>query len=158
VDRITVVWGVGNEIMGDDAAGIYAAGLVRRRNIPWIRVFDCGTLPENYIYPLEKIRPDTLLIIDAADIGVEPGEIRLLKTDETGGAAFSTHGIPIGVLLAPFEPGLRVRILAIQPLGTRLGDEMSPPVRAAAERAAEAVCSRSWGRFPPIQRENLSPR
>lgn len=155
---VTVVWGVGNEIMGDDAAGIYAAGLVRKRNIPWIRVFDCGTLPENYISPLEKILPETLLIIDAADIDAEPGEIRLLRINETCGAAFSTHGIPVDVLLAPFEPGLRIRILAIQPLSTRLGDEMSPPVRSAAERAAVAVCSRSWGRFPPLQRENLSPR
>ncbi|MDO9508846.1 MAG: hydrogenase 3 maturation endopeptidase HyCI [Thermovirgaceae bacterium] len=155
---ITVVWGVGNEMMGDDAAGIYAAELVRSKKIPWIRVFLCGTLPENYISPLEKISPGTLLIIDAADMGIKPGEIRLLKTGEIGEAAFSTHGIPIGVLLAPFEPGLRVRILAIQPLGTRLGDEISQPVRIAAEKTAGAVCDRSWGNFPQLQRENLSPR
>lgn len=155
---VTVVWGVGNEMMGDDAAGICAARLIERRSLPWIRVFICGTLPENYMAPLRKAGPETLLIIDAADIGERAGEIRLLEMADIGGAAFSTHGIPLGVLLAPFEPKLRVRIIAIQPLETRLGEGISPQVRTAAQIAADAVCESRWENIPPFQRQNLSPR
>jgi len=158
LDAVTVVWGTGNEIMGDDAAGIVAARLIAERSLPWIRVFFCGTLPENYISTLEHGEIETLLILDAADLGEKPGTMRLLRSSEAAGASFSAHGIPIGLLLEPFEPRLRIRIIAIQPLSNRLGDGISLPVLAAAERAADAVCGRSWGKIPPLQRENLSPR
>lgn len=158
MDSKTVVWGIGNEIMGDDAAGLYTAGIIKGRNIPWIITFLCGTLPENYTATLERIRPETLLIIDAADMGKKAGDTRLLRIPEIGGSSFSTHGIPIGVLLAPFEKLFRIRIIAIQPLRSRLGEGISPPVRAAAKSAADAVCERRWGNIPALQRENLSPR
>lgn len=155
---VTAVWGVGNEIMSDDAAGIRSARLIEKRNLPWISVFICGTLPENYIAPLEKLSPGTLLIIDAADMGERAGEIRLLKISDIGGAAFSTHGLPLGMLLAPFEAKIRIRMIAIQPLDTRLGGKMSHQVRRAVQAAATAVCDNSWESFPSLQRQNLSPR
>lgn len=155
---VTAIWGVGNEIMGDDAAGIFAAELIRKRGLPWIRVFICGTLPENYIATLGTLSPKTLLIIDAADMGERAGDIRLLRVADIGGAAFSTHGFPLGVLLAPFESRIQIRIIAIQPLDTRLGCKISRQIRSAARKVAEAVCEGSWESLPPFQRENLSPR
>ena len=155
---VTAVWGVGNEIMGDDAAGICSARLIKRKDLPWIKVFLCGTLPENYISPLERLSPKTLLIIDAADIGERAGEFRLLRISDIGGTAFSTHGIPLGILLAPLEPKILIRIIAIQPLETKLAGNISPQVRAAARKVASAVCENSWENIPPLQRQNLSPR
>ena len=155
---VTAVWGVGNEIMGDDAAGIRTAQLIERKGLPWIKVFICGTLPENFIAPLEKVGPETLLIIDAADMGERAGEIRLLRIADIGGAAFSTHGIPLGVLLAPFESRIQIRMIAIQPLDTGLGCKISRQVRSAARKVAAAVCENSWGSLQPFQRQNLSPR
>ena len=154
----TMVWGMGNEIMGDDAAGIYCAGLIRDRNIPWIKVFLCGTLPENYLCTIERIRPETLLLVDAADMGISPGEVRLLSLSDIGGAAFSTHGIPADLLLRPHESSVRIRIIGIQPLETVPGAGISPRVRSAALMAADAVCGRYWGRIPALQRQNRSPR
>ncbi|HCR38699.1 MAG TPA: hypothetical protein DIV80_04410 [Synergistaceae bacterium] len=154
----TFVWGVGSEIMGDDAAGIWAARMVMERGLPWIRVFLCGVLPENHIAPLRQSPPERLLIIDAADFGGEPGDIRLLGIRDVAGAVLSSHGIPLGVLLAPFEEKTCIRIIAIQPMYTGLREGLSPPVEKAARKAAEAVCSGTWDRFPPLHSENLSPR
>lgn len=154
----TFVWGVGNEIMGDDAAGICAARMVMERDLPWIRVFLCGVLPENHMTPLREAPPERLLIMDAADFGGEPGDIRLLETRDIAGAVLSSHGIPIGVLLAPFEEKIFIRIIAIQPLYTGLREGLSPPVEKAVRKAAAAVCSGTWDRFPPLHSENLSPR
>ena len=144
--------------MGDDAAGIWAARMVMERGLPWIRVFLCGVLPENHIAPLRQSPPERLLIIDAADFGGEPGDIRLLGIRDVAGAVLSSHGIPLGVLLAPFEEKTCIRIIAIQPMYTGLREGLSPPVEKAARKAAEAVCSGTWDRFPPLHSENLSPR
>jgi hydrogenase 3 maturation protease len=155
---LTVVWGVGNEIMRDDAAGIRAAELVRERGLPWIRVSICGVLPENHIAPLREISPRLLLVIDAADFGEKPGEIRLLRVCDIGGSVFSSHGIPIGVLLEPFEKNTRIVIIAIQPQDTGLGEGLSQPVAKAVKSVAGAVCDGTWENFPFIHSENLSPR
>jgi len=154
----TLIWGIGNEIMGDDAAGLFCAELLRQRNIPWIHVCLCGTLPENYICTIERIHPETLLLLDASDMGLPPGETRLLSLSDIGGTAFSTHGIPADVLLSPYEASVRIRIIGIQPLRNTPGAGISPQVRSAAERAADAVCRRSWGNIPAFQRQNRSPR
>lgn len=158
MEGLTFVWGIGNELMGDDAAGIQAAEMVEARALPWIRVFLCGVLPENHLAPLRENLPENLLIIDAADCGCEPGEIRLLGLRDVEGAAFSSHGIPLSILLAPFEGVTRVRIIAIQPAFTGLREGLSPPVEAAAACVAKAVCDGTWIEFPPLHSENLSPR
>ena len=110
------------------------------------------------VLALEKISPWTLLIIDAADMGEKAGEIRLLRISDISGAAFSTHGIPLGILLAPFEARIHIRIIAIQPLDTGLSLEISPQARSAARKVADAVCQNRWDSFQPFQRQNLSPR
>jgi len=156
---LTFVWGMGNELMGDDAVGIRAAEMVKTRALPWVRVFLCGVLPENHLAPLREAPPENLIIIDAADCGGEPGETRLLGLRDVEGAALSSHGIPLSVLLAPFEGGAtRIRIIAIQPAFTGLREGLSPPVETAAARVAEAVCNGTWGEIPPLHSENLSPR
>ncbi len=158
MDQTTVVWGVGNEIMGDDAAGVRTAELIMERRIPWIRVSLCGVLPENHIAPLREISPGLLLVIDAADIGGRPGDIRLLKASDAAGAVFSSHGIPVGVLLAPFEKTTRIVIIAIQPQNIGLGEVLSRPVAEAVKTVADAVCDGTWEEFPYLHSENLSPR
>ena len=155
---LTFVWGMGNELMGDDAVGIRAAEMVKTRALPWVRVFLCGVLPENHLAPLREAPPENLIIIDAADCGGEPGEARLLGLRDVEGAALSSHGIPLSVLLAPFEGATRIRIIAIQPAFTGLREGLSPPVETAAARVAEAVCNGTWGEIPPLHSENLSPR
>lgn len=158
MERLTFVWGMGNELMGDDAAGIRAAEMIKARALPWIRVFLCGVLPENHIAPLRENPPETLLVIDAADFDGEPGEIRLLGLNDVEGSLLSSHGIPLSVLLAPFEEGIRISIIAIQPAFTGFWEGLSPAVETAAGRAAEAVCSGAWDEFPSLHSENLSPR
>ncbi len=158
MEGLTFVWGMGNELMGDDAVGIRAAEMVKARALPWVRVFLCGVLPENHLAPLRETPPESLIIIDAADCGGEPGETRLLRLQDVEGSALSSHGIPLSILLAPFEGVTRVRIIAIQPAFTGLREGLSPPVEAAAASVAKAVCDGTWVEFPPLHSENLSPR
>lgn len=144
--RAAVV-GVGSESRGDDAAGLLAAELIRaacrRRRARSIRTFIGGTAPENISGEILRYSPSLIVIIDAADLGLKPGSIRLIPRDRVGGASFSTHAMPLAVLARYLEEAAAcgVVIVGIQPSSTEWQAPLAAAVRAAAARVADAVCS-----------------
>jgi hydrogenase 3 maturation protease len=139
VDTRTVVLTVGNELRGDDAAGPFVAkGLVERHSG---RVFDGGQAPENFLGPLRRSGAELVLVVDAADFGGNPGDVRLLAGDELDGACVATHGAPLGMLMQALEEelGVQTLLLAVQAGATALGEPMSHAVREASERIIEEL-------------------
>jgi hydrogenase maturation protease len=133
------VWGVGNVLMGDDAVGCRVAELLAERGVPAV---DCGTTPENYVPALNKNPPRALWIVDAVDMGLPPGECRKLSLKDLMGldaAADSSHGIPLPLLLSPFEDFMEITVLGIQPESFSLGAPLSDAVEKAAFRAVELI-------------------
>ncbi|MCL2767852.1 MAG: hydrogenase maturation protease [Synergistaceae bacterium] len=94
---------------------------------------DCGTSPENYISKLRKDEPEILIIIDAAEMGIEAGSVRVLNFNEIGGEIITSHGIPLSILLEQFNKTLDIFIIGIQPKQTNPGEPLSDEVKAAAE-------------------------
>jgi hydrogenase 3 maturation protease len=139
------VWGVGNVLMGDDAAGCRVAELLAEREVPAV---DCGTTPENYISALSKNPPRALLIVDAVDMGLPPGEWRMLSLEELDAAPDSSHGIPLSLLLAPFAKHIEIKVLGIQPSSLDLGAPLSDAVEKAISHIAALI--------PPNGRHDLS--
>jgi hydrogenase 3 maturation protease len=104
---------IGNREGGDDAVGPYIADKLKDSTI---NVIDCGTNPENYTSLVKQKKPEKLLIIDAADIGLEPGEIRIVPKEKIGVMHISTHGIPVSVLMNYLEKSVKeVFLIGIQP-------------------------------------------
>lgn len=129
-----LIWGIGNVLLGDDAAGPYIASRVGGT--------DCGTTPENYIAKLRKLdktRRHTLIIVDAADMGDNAGTTRRLSADEMRGAAITSHGVPLTLLLEPFADNIDIIFIGIQPKQMELGAPMSNEVEAAAEKLVEKL-------------------
>jgi len=131
--RKVQIWGIGNMLLGDDAVG------------PMISIqlggIDCGTTPENYISKLRKDKPEILIIIDAAEMGLKAGSVRVLKFDEISGEIVTSHGIPISILLEQFHKSKTIDIffIGIQPKQTNLGEPLSDEVKAAAEFILESL-------------------
>jgi hydrogenase 3 maturation protease len=141
--RVVVV-GVGNALKADDAAGPMLAEALRRRFPD--RVFDAGQVPESYLGPIRRARPDTILLVDAADFGGEPGDVRLASSDDIEGLVLGTHAAPLSMFMAmsAAETGAIVRLVAIQAKSIGLGGTMCAEVEAAVERLAlvlEAILS-----------------
>ena len=104
---------IGNPQGGDDALGPYIARKLKQLNID---VVNCGTTPENYTSIIKQINPKKLIIIDAAEMGLKPGEIRIIPKKKIGVMTISTHGIPISVLMNYLEEYIEeVILIAIQP-------------------------------------------
>ena len=67
----TVIVGIGNSLRGDDGFGPALVQRLQGRVRPVC--IDAGVAPENYLGRIVKEQPDTVLLVDAAHLGLEPG-------------------------------------------------------------------------------------
>jgi hydrogenase maturation protease len=142
----TIVLGLGNPILGDDAVGLKVAGLVRERLGPGSPV-DVVEEAAGGLRLMEQLAGyDRAILVDAAVTGATPGTVRRLDPDElpTQRTAYA-HGVDLTTALAlGREMGLpmpgEVRIVAVEAEGVLdFSDDLSPSVAAAVQRAVEAV-------------------
>jgi hydrogenase 3 maturation protease len=130
---------VGNEIRGDDGVGPFISRLIKASGP--VHVVDCGETPENYLGVITGFKPEKVVVIDAAEFGGTPGEIRLVKKSEITGGGASTHDA-ILTLFTDFiehETNARTFFLAIQPERMEVGEGLSSSVEAAARRVADTI-------------------
>ena len=127
----TAIVGIGNPLRGDDGFGPKLIETLKERGIK-AHLFDCGTAPENYIFPILSTSCDTIILIDAADFGVSPGNIKVLNLDEITNVSFSTHNPSPRLfvdLLKMGRDGLNIFIVSIQPKTTAFGERLSEAVK-----------------------------
>jgi hydrogenase 3 maturation protease len=130
------VLGIGNEMNGDDAAGVLVARRLfkcvgtRSAIQDWLLVLEGGVAPENFTGPLRRFKPDLVIFIDAADMDTEPGHIELVPWQQADGLSVSTHTLPLSMLAGYLveETGCQVVLLAIQATQTQPGMPISHPV------------------------------
>jgi len=109
----SLVMCIGNRDGGDDAVGPYIADKLREEGI---NVLDCGIAPENYTSVVKKHNPQNMIIVDAVDMDLQPGEMRIVPKEKIGVMHISTHGIPISVLINYLEQYVKnILFIGIQP-------------------------------------------
>jgi len=120
---------IGNRDGGDDAVGPYIADQLKSTTVD---VLDCGTTPENYTSLVKKHDPKHLIIIDAVEMGLFPGDIRIVPKEKIGVMHISTHGIPISVLINYLEQSVeKIVFIGIQP--KTMSGEMTEPVKKSGQ-------------------------
>jgi len=135
--------GVGNPMRGDDGFG--PAVVAALPECDAIARFDAGMAPENWLGPIARAEPRTILVVDATDLGEPAGTLRLLRSEALEGIGVSTHGLPLGFFLqmASDRCGAPALLLAAQPLSIGLGEGMSEAMKAAVRQAVEAIAALS---------------
>jgi len=136
----TVIFGVGNILRGDDGLGpVLVQRLTGKVNALCL---DGGSAPENYLGKIVKERPDTVLIIDALHMGGHPGEFRIINPGELEGMGFTTHTIPLTILIEYLKSELfsSIHILGVQPARLQMGLPLSPAVERSIHRLEHLIC------------------
>lgn len=135
--------GIGSELRGDDAAGPKVlerleAALAGGGDIAF---FHGGSAPENLTGAIRDFNPTHLVVIDAADLGMKPGSFRVIGAREIGGASFSTHSLPIPIILGYLRSTMKSReiVIGIQPGSLEFDSPVTAPVAAAVESLAEDI-------------------
>lgn len=137
--KVALVIGVGNEMRGDDGAGIALARMLKKTGK--MKVMEGGTAPENLTSRIKRLKPSHMIFVDAADFGGRPGEVTLADPSAVAGRSVSTHTLPLSLMAKYLESeiGAKVLIVGIQPEHAIFGGEMSPAVKRSVERLAREL-------------------
>ncbi len=149
-----LVMGLGNLLMSDDGLGSRVISELEKRYLPCeqVNLLDGGTLGLDLLPRLEGV--DKLLIVDALQMGVEPGRVFRLEGEEVPRAfanKLSVHQMGLQDLLAVAElQGHLPRELVVigaQSAEIEMVMELSPAVEAAFDKVVSAVLTEleSWG-------------
>jgi hydrogenase 3 maturation protease len=130
VGRIAVM-GIGNTMRGDDGIGTHVVNSLQLDSLsPDVGLFACETTPENFLGPVNEFQPNTILMIDAAELGEPPGSARLVDVREIDDSGLTTHTMSLQLLATMLESATnaKVTLLAVQPKQREFGAEVSPEV------------------------------
>lgn len=141
-----LILGLGNPLRGDDGIGPRVVEELNRRGLPeGVTALDGGTGGLDLLNVLEG--RERVVIVDAAEIGREPGqfvrftpdEMRLTRSTET----FSSHHAGLAEALALAEalgrPLPEIVILGVQPAAMEWREGLSPAVEATLPAVVEAL-------------------
>ena len=147
--------GIGNILNGDDGIGIYVAQRLnkylkyakneaKRAKIMDIKrkliVVYCGTTPENYTSIIKKHHPDKLILVDAADMGLNPGSYRTIPPEKIEAMHFSTHNVPLSIFMSYVSQFCgEVVLIGIQPDRMDTGTALSSVVQKNGDQVAAII-------------------
>ena len=126
---------VGSVLRGDDAAGPMLAKMLHENPVAGWTAIDGGQTPEDDIALVRRAAPRRLVLVDAAQMGLAPGSVRIVEAEDVArDFLITTHSLPIAFLLGELEKACDIVVfLGIQPAGTGFFEPLSAPVRAAIE-------------------------
>jgi coenzyme F420 hydrogenase subunit delta len=112
-----VVAGCGNPLFADDGFGIAVVESLQGLELPEnVKVIDAGLGGPHFVFTL--LNPEStkkLIIVDIADFGGEPGELRWLAVDELPAGSYrDAHSWDLTEPLQRIKDEIRIRVLACQ--------------------------------------------
>jgi hydrogenase 3 maturation protease len=137
-----VIAGIGNPIRSDDFVGTRIVQQLQGKVPQSVRLIECETVPETYILDIEEFYPSHVLLIDAAMLGLSPGESRLVFPEQVAGySAISSHVLPLRVFSDYLKEstGAKIALLLIQPKNVEYGESLSPELEAASVQIADLL-------------------
>ena len=149
-DKSILILGCGNILIGDDGFGPAVAQRLRGNfTIPTdVCVFDAGTSVREILFDtiLSEKKPSKIVIVDAMDCGLKPGELFCLDIDSLPKVKlddFSMHQVPTSNMLRELRDlcGIEVIVIACQVSHTpdSVNPGLSTPVEGAVKCAAETL-------------------
>lgn len=132
---------VGSELREDDGAGMYIAERISAICTDEVYVIAGGTAPENFTGLIRRFAPRTIVVIDAAHMGLCAGEYMQIMPEDISGDSFSTHMLPLPIMLHYLEADCDCAVcyIGIQPEKTGYGLGLSERVRVGADRLSDTI-------------------
>lgn len=146
--KMKILLGIGNELNGDDALGCVIADNFIARD--WLSV-NAGTAPGNFAGRIKKEKPTSLIIVDAAEMDLEPGAIRRIKPEQANSTFFTTHSMPVSKLVSEVKPAVKeIVLIGIQPKHTGQLKKLSPEAKKAAEKTIQLIKQENWHKIKEL--------
>jgi hydrogenase 3 maturation protease len=137
-----VIAGIGNPIRSDDFVGVKIVQDLQGKVPERVNLIECETVPESFLQPIVEFNPTHVLLIDAAILGLKPGETRLIDPERvTDFPAISTHMLPLRIFCEYITVAIRAKIalLLIEPGNVEFGEGLTPEVQIGAKEISEVL-------------------
>ena len=137
-----VVAGIGNPIRMDDFVGTKIVQDLQGKVSEKIYLIECETVPENFIQKIIDFNPTHILLIDAAVLGLKPGNTRLIKPERlTTFPAYSTHALPLRIFCEYLAKTTKTKIvlLLMEPKKADFGEGLTPEIEVSAQEIVNAL-------------------
>ena len=132
-----VIAGIGNPIRSDDCVGVKIVQKLKNNVSEKVILYECETVPESFLEPIIELNPTHIILIDAAYLGLEPGNIRLVKPEKIiNFSPITSHTLPLRVFCEFIKKTTNAKIvlLLIEPKNTDFGEELSFEVQESLEK------------------------
>jgi hydrogenase 3 maturation protease len=137
-----VIAGIGNPIRSDDYVGLNIVQNLQGKVSENVCLLECETVPESYLLDIEEFKPTHVLLIDAAFLGLNPGEVSLVNTEKISDfPAITTHMLPLRIFCEYVKQatGAKIALLLIEPKSMEFGEGLTLEVQAAAEKITKIL-------------------
>ena len=137
-----IVAGIGNPIRQDDNVGLRVVESLQGRVRENVFLLECETVPESYLLDIEQTKPSHVLLIDAAFLGLKPGESKLFEAEKIADfPAVTSHVLPLRIFCDYIKKatGTKIGLLLIEPKCMEFGEGLSVEVESAAKALAILV-------------------
>jgi len=137
-----VVAGIGNPIRMDDFVGTKIVQDLQGKVSEKIYLIECETVPENFMQQIIDFNPTHVLLIDAAILGLKPGNSRLIRPERLMAfPAYSTHALPLRIFceyLAKMTKA-NIALLLVEPKKADFGEGLTLEVEASAQDIVDSL-------------------
>lgn len=137
-----VVAGVGNPIRMDDFVGVKIVRDLQEKVSKKVLLIECETVPESFVQQIVDFMPTHVLLIDAAVLGLKPGEVRLVDPERLiDFPAVSTHMLPLRIFCDYVGKMSKAKIglLLIEPGRADFGEGLTGEVETSARRLVRVL-------------------
>ena len=134
------ILGVGNDLRTDDGVGLFIINSLSVRHSNLL-IENVGSVPEAFARPLADFGATRIILIDAADMGKNPGHIELVTKNRITGIAISTHRMPLSLLMTYLEQQTNGEtiLLGIQPKNVKFGEGLSSEIEETARKIISSL-------------------
>jgi len=125
----TVVMAVGDELDPRDCLGHLAGRKIAATNPKGVEVLLTSQMPENFTSVVRRMKPSHVILIDAAEMGKDPGDVAIIDSGKITATRVSTHAMPLSVLMDYMRKELKVKValIGIQPTSSEEYGEVEQP-------------------------------
>jgi len=137
-----VIAGIGNPMRMDDFVGVKIVQNLRGKVSEKVYLIECETVPEGFMQQIIDFGPTHILLIDAAILGLKPGDAKLIKPEQlTTFPAFSTHMLPLRIFCEYLDKVAKAKIalLLIEPKMIDFGEGLTPEISASAQSIMDVL-------------------
>jgi hydrogenase 3 maturation protease len=137
-----VLAGIGNPIRMDDYLGLKIIEQLKGKLQETVLLIEAETVPESYLLEIEEFKPTNVLLIDAAFLGLRPGEAILVDAEKiTDYSAITTHLLPLNIFCEYVKQATaaKIALLLVEPKSMEFGEGLTMEVQAAAERVTKIL-------------------